>query len=67
MCSLAHRFNMLLSREQYLILDGEADRSGIPIAELIRRAIDTVYMPDPVRNVREILHTVGRRPSRRLP
>jgi hypothetical protein len=67
MCSLAHRFNILLSRDQYLVLDGEADRSGVPIAELIRRAIDTIYMPDPFRTVREIAHTAGRRPGRRLP
>jgi hypothetical protein len=67
MCSLAHRFNILLSRDQYLVLDGEADRSGVSIAELIRRAIDTIYMPDPLHTVREIAHTVGRRPGRRLP
>ena len=66
MCSLAHRFNILLPREQYVVLDEEADRSGVPIAELIRRAIDTIYMPDPLRKVREITHTVRRRPGRRL-
>jgi hypothetical protein len=66
MCSLAHRFTILLSRDQYLVLDAEADRSGLPIAELIRRAIDTVYMPDPLSKVREISHTAGRRAGRRL-
>jgi len=66
MCSLAHRFNILLSSDQYFVLDAEADRSGVPIAELIRRAIDTVYMPDPLKSVREISHTAGRRAGRRL-
>ena len=66
MCSLAHRFNFLLSNEQYMVLDEEADRSGVPIAELIRRAIDTIYMPDPLRKVRSITHTLGRRAGRRL-
>jgi hypothetical protein len=57
---------MLLEREQYLILDEEADRSGVPIAELIRRAIDSIYMPDPSRKVREVTHTLGRRAGRRI-
>ena len=66
MCSLAHRFNILLERDQYRVLDEESDRSGIAIAELIRRAIDTIYMPDSARMVREITHTRGRRSGRRL-
>lgn len=66
MCSLAHRFNILLTREQYLVLDEEADRSGVAIAELVRRAIDTIYLPAPPHKVREIHHTLGRRPGRRL-
>jgi hypothetical protein len=66
MCSLAHRFTILLSREQYLALDEEADRSSVPIAELIRRAIDTIYMPGHPQKVREITHTVGRRAGRRI-
>jgi hypothetical protein len=63
---LAHRFNILLSREQYLFLDEEADRSSVPIAELIRRAIDTIYMPGHAHKVREITHTLGRRAGRRI-
>jgi hypothetical protein len=66
MCTLAHRLHILLSRDQYLALDEEADRSGIAIAELIRRAIDTIYMPRSLPAVRQITHTVGRRPGRRL-
>jgi hypothetical protein len=66
MCSLPHRFTILLSREQYLVLDEEADRSGVAIAELIRRAIDTIYMPGHPPKVREITHTLGRRSGRRL-
>jgi hypothetical protein len=63
---VAHRFCLILSNEQYLVLDEEADRSSVAIAELIRRAIDTIYMPDPDRKVREIVHTLGRRSGRRI-
>ena len=66
MCHVAHRFHILLSREQYLVLDEEADRSGVSIAELIRRAIDTVFVTQPLKKVRVIDHSLGRRPGRRL-
>jgi len=64
--AVAHRFSLILSDDQYKVLDEEADRSSVAIAELIRRAIDTLYMPDPTRKVREIIHTIGRRPGRRI-
>jgi Ribbon-helix-helix protein, copG family len=64
---VAHRFCLIISDDQYRVLDEEADRSGISISELIRRGIDTLYMPDPTRpKVREIIHTLGRRPGRRI-
>jgi hypothetical protein len=66
MCRMTHRFHILLSRDQYVVLDEEADRSGVAIAELIRRAIDTTYM-NPLKKVRVIEHTLGRRAGRRFP
>ena len=35
-----------MSDEQYRCLTEEANRSGLAIAELIRRAVDRVYRPD---------------------
>jgi hypothetical protein len=63
---MAHRLQVLLSRDQYAFLDAEADRSGVSMAELIRRAIDTTYGPDGERRVFLITHTLGRRVGRRL-
>ncbi|HZQ81263.1 MAG TPA: ribbon-helix-helix protein, CopG family [Gaiellaceae bacterium] len=63
---MAHRLQVLLSREQYEFLDAEADRSSVSMAELIRRAIDTTYGVDGTRGVFVITHTLGRRVGRRL-
>src|SRR5580765_2665595 len=35
----------MITHEQYAFLDAEACRSSVSVAELIRRAIDTVYAP----------------------
>jgi hypothetical protein len=59
---MSHRFQCVLTEEQYAFLDREADRSSVPIAELIRRAIDTTYGPyDDVPRVHVISHALGRR------
>ncbi|HZP74200.1 MAG TPA: ribbon-helix-helix protein, CopG family [Gaiellaceae bacterium] len=63
---MAHRLQILLSREQYAFLDAEADRSSVSMAELIRRAIDTTYGIDGDGRVLLITHTLGRRVGRRL-
>jgi hypothetical protein len=35
-----------LTEQQYARLDAEAWRTGLSIAELVRRAVDRVYRPD---------------------
>ena len=64
---MAHRFHIVISNEQYAFLNGEADRSSVSIAELVRRALDTVYGPRGDRTLVEVMHTLGRRPGRRIP
>ena len=39
------RFHLMISDRQYECLAWEADRTGLPMAELARRAIDRVYRP----------------------
>jgi hypothetical protein len=63
---MARRFEVALTDAQYAFLDREADRSSVAIAELIRRAIDTVYGPDGDQLVTVISHELGRRSGRRL-
>jgi hypothetical protein len=64
---MAHRLNIAISNQQYAFLNGEADRSSVSIAELVRRALDTVYGPRGERDLVEVMHTIGRRPGRRIP
>ena len=61
---MSRRFQIVLSEEQYVFLDGEADRSGVSVAELIRRAIDTTYGVAGEDRVHFIWHTLGRRSGR---
>jgi len=63
---MSHRLQVLLSQEQYAFLNGEADRSSVSMAELVRRAIDTAYGVGHERRVHVITHTLGRRVGRRL-
>jgi hypothetical protein len=51
----------MITREQHAFLDAEAFRSSVSVAELIRRAIDTVYAPLGPSRVQVISHTLGRR------
>jgi len=64
---MAHRLQVLLSDEQYVLLDAEANRSSVSMAELVRRAVDTVFgARGEERAFVSITHTLGRRPGRRL-
>jgi len=63
---MSHRLHIAVSNEQYVHLNDEADRSSLSIAELVRRALDTVYGKRGDRAVVEIAHTIGRRPGRRI-
>jgi hypothetical protein len=38
--------HILVRRDQYRALLEESARSGLPMAELVRRAVDSVYRPD---------------------
>jgi hypothetical protein len=40
------RLHVLITERQHECLVTEADRTGLPVAELVRRAIDRVYRPD---------------------
>jgi hypothetical protein len=60
---IAHRIQITLTDDQYSFLAAEADRSSVSIAELIRRAIDTVYGIVGLDTVSYITHTLGRRPG----
>jgi hypothetical protein len=64
---MSHRLCISISNQQYVFLNGEADRSSVSIAELVRRALDTVYGPRGERELIEVMHTLGRRPGRRIP
>lgn len=63
---MAHRIQITITDAQYAFLDDEADHSGVSIAELVRRAIDTTYaLAEPPR-IRLIEHSSGRRAGRRI-
>lgn len=62
---MSHRLQITISQEQYAFLDAEASRSSVSVAELIRRAIDTVYAPLGSQRVSVISHSLGRRPGLR--
>jgi hypothetical protein len=63
---VSHRLQITITLEQYAFLDAEASRSSVSVAELIRRAIDTVYAPLGPSRVHVITHTLGRRAGVRL-
>jgi hypothetical protein len=43
---MSRRTQITLTDEQYEFLHGEAARSGLSVAELMRRAVDHTYRPD---------------------
>jgi hypothetical protein len=63
---MSHRLCITISNEQYEFLDTEADRSSLSMAELVRRALDTVFGPDGERKIVHITHTTGRRAGRHI-
>ncbi len=67
----------MLTDRQHAYLRGEAERTGLSLAELVRRAVDSVYRPGSRSRVaglevsvgvwrRPDAAVVGRRPARRL-
>jgi hypothetical protein len=63
---MGHRLQITVSNTHYVFLNAEADRSSVSIAELVRRALDTVYGARGERDVVEIAHAIGRRSGRRI-
>ena len=63
---MGHRLQILLSDEQYAFLDAEANRSSVSMAEIVHRALDTVFGAKGDRAFVSIAHTLGRRPGRRI-
>jgi hypothetical protein len=63
--TMSQRFHVLLTTRQHAILNDEASRTGLPVAELIRRAVDKTYRPHVRPTVRGVEVSVGfwRRPD----
>jgi len=63
--TVAHRMQISLTARQYDVLNEEATRTGLSIAELVRRAVDRIYRPDvltPVDGI-EVSFGIWRRPD----
>jgi hypothetical protein len=62
---MSRRTNFMLTDRQYAFLVTESVRTGLPMAELVRRAIDTTYRPGVAPVVRgfEINAGMFKRPS----
>ncbi len=58
---MSRRFQITLSEEQYAYMNAEANRSSVSVAELFRRAAETVHGPQSTQRVVQITHTLGRR------
>jgi hypothetical protein len=56
---MSRRTQITLSDEQYEFLHGESRRTGLPVAELMRRAIDHTYRPDERPRVRGFDFSIG--------
>ena len=64
---VSHRLCLVISNQMYFFLNSEADETGVPIAELVRRSLDTTYGPRGERKLVELDVRLGRRPGRRIP
>ncbi len=49
---MSRRTQIVLTDVQYDFLHGESARSGLSVAELMRRAVDSTYRPEERRRVR---------------
>lgn len=52
---MSHRTQITLSDEQYRLLCRESERSGLPVAELVRRALDRAYGTKSPKDVKRAL------------
>jgi hypothetical protein len=62
---MSRRTQITLSDRQHAFLWHESRRTGLPLAELVRRAVDTVYRPEtrPRASGLEVTVGVWRRPD----
>jgi hypothetical protein len=75
---IGRKTQITLTDRQYTLLREESERTGLPMTELIRRAVDAVYRPGSLARVRGLeislgvwprpdAAVAGRRPKTRLP
>ena len=58
--SMSHRTQITLTDEQYARLQSEVARTGLSMAELVRRALDEAYAaPDVRRRLRGLRESAG--------
>jgi hypothetical protein len=59
------RFNLFMTQRQYDCLSAEADRTGLAMSELVRRAVDRTLRPEVRPKVNGVELSVGlwRRPD----
>jgi hypothetical protein len=64
-CVVSRRTQVTLSDRQHAFLLGESDRTGLSLAELVRRAVDLAYRPGVRPSVAgvEVSFGVWRRPD----
>lgn len=65
---MGRRTQITLTERQFALLVDEAHRSGLPMAELVRRAVDATYRPAFRQRVRgyELSLALWRRPDAAL-
>ncbi len=56
---VSRRTQITLSDRQHAFLLSESERTGLPLAELVRRALDATYRPYARRRVRGFELSVG--------
>jgi hypothetical protein len=56
---IGRRMQVNLTDRQHAMLQEESDRTGLPISELVRRAVDAVYRPNARFRVRGMELNVG--------
>ena len=57
--AVSRRTHVTLTDEQYDFLHGESARTGLSVAELLRRAVDGTYRPEERRRVRGFDFSIG--------
>jgi hypothetical protein len=62
---MSRNFHLLLTDRQRSLLEDESTRTGLPVAELVRRAVDRTYRAESRPTVRGVEISVGvwRRPD----